>query len=97
MNNLFTILMFAVILVSKTIVYIFGFQNSPGLFFVPVIVKIGISWILLSKFEPNFLLPLDSRKVDLPPCVLPGANLDSVQGQEEDGKNIWYFSGSLLC
>ena len=54
MNNLFTILMFAVILVSKTIVYIFGFQNSPGLFFVPVIVKIGISWILLSKFEPNF-------------------------------------------
>ena len=54
MNNLFTVIMFAVILVSKTIVYIFGFQNCPGLFFVPVIVKIGISWMLLTAFEPNF-------------------------------------------
>ena len=54
MNNLFTVIMFAVILVSKTIVYMFGFQNSPGLFFVPVIVKIGISWILLTAFEPSF-------------------------------------------
>merc|ERR1719331_1905359 len=54
MSSFFTVLMFAVILVSKTIVYIFGFQNCPGLFFVPVIVKIGISWILLTAFEPNF-------------------------------------------
>merc|ERR1719237_1483641 len=54
LGSLFTVIMIAVILVSKTMVYIFGFQNSPGLFFVPVIVKIFISWILLTAFEPSF-------------------------------------------
>ena len=54
LNNLFTILMFVVILLVKIIVYMYGFQNSPGLFFVPVFVKIALTWLLLSFFEPNF-------------------------------------------
>ena len=53
-GGIFTVLMFTLMIVTKVGVYIFGFQNSPALFFVPVIVKIGISWILLTAFEPNF-------------------------------------------
>ena len=54
LGGIFTVLMFTLMIVTKVGVYIFGFQNSPGLFFVPVIVKIGISWILLIVFEPKF-------------------------------------------
>ena len=53
-SSLFTALMFVIILLAKIIVYMYGFQNSPGLFFVPVVVKIALTWILMSKFEPNF-------------------------------------------
>ena len=54
LNNLYTVLMLVIILLMKIVVYIFGFQNSPGLFFVPVVVKIALTWILMSIFEPNF-------------------------------------------
>ena len=53
-SSLLTLLMFMFILLAKIIVYMFGFQNSPGLFFVPVVVKIALTWLLMSKFEPNF-------------------------------------------
>ena len=53
-SNLSTVTMFIFILVAKVIVYIVGFQNTPGLFFVPVVVKILASWILLNTFEPEF-------------------------------------------
>ena len=42
-SSFFTTLMFVIILLAKIIVYMFGFQNNPGLFFVPVIVKHGSS------------------------------------------------------
>ena len=54
LSNFFTVLMFVIILLAKIIVYMFGFQNHPGLFFVPVIVKIALTWLLMSIFEPNF-------------------------------------------
>ena len=61
LSSLLTVLMFVIILLAKIIVYMFGFQNSPGLFFVPVVVKIALTWLLMSKFEPNFrfLMPHD--------------------------------------
>ena len=60
-SSLFTALMFVIILLAKIIVYMYGFQNSPGLFFVPVVVKIALTWILMTKFEPNFssMMPHD--------------------------------------
>ena len=54
LNSLLTVLMFVIVLIAKIIVYMFGFQNSPGLFFVPVVVKIALTWLLMSNFEPNF-------------------------------------------
>ena len=54
LSNLSTVAMFLFILVAKVIVYIVGFQNTPGLFFVPIVVKILASWILLNTFEPEF-------------------------------------------
>merc|ERR1712016_481377 len=54
LSSFCTALMFVIILLAKIIVYMFGFQNTPGLFFVPVIVKIALTWILMSIFEPNF-------------------------------------------
>ena len=54
LSNLFTVLMLLVILVVKIMVYIFGFQNNPVRFLVPVVLKIAFTWILMAFFEPNF-------------------------------------------
>ena len=50
-----------IILLLKIVAYMYGFQNHPGLFFVPVIVKIALTWLIMGIFEPNFisLLPHD--------------------------------------
>ena len=44
LGGIFTALIFTLMIVTKVGVYIFGFQNMPGLFFVPVIIKIIIGW-----------------------------------------------------
>jgi len=63
LENLSTVAMFLFILVAKVIVYIVGFQNTPGLFFVPVVVKILASCILLNLFEPEFRSLLTHEKL----------------------------------
>ena len=52
--GIFTVLMFALMIVTKVVVYIFGFQNMPGLFVVPVFIRIIIGWFLFAKFDPSF-------------------------------------------
>ena len=63
LSNLSTVTMFLFILVAKVIVYIVGFQNTPGLFFVPIVVKVLASWILLNTFEPEFRSLLAHERV----------------------------------
>ena len=54
LGGIFTALMFTLLIVTKVGVYIFGFQNMPGLFFVPVVIKIIIGWFLFAIFDPAF-------------------------------------------
>ena len=63
LSSFCTVLMLVVILLVKIGVYIFGFQNTPGLFFVPVIVKISLTWVLMSIFDPNFPLMAAHDKI----------------------------------
>ena len=62
-SSICTVLMLVVILLVKIGVYTFGFQNTPGLFFVPVIVKISIMWALMSIFDQNFSLMAAHDKI----------------------------------
>ena len=62
-SSICTVLMLVVILLVKIGVYTFGFQNAPGLFFVPVIVKISIMWALMSIFDQNFSLMAAHDKI----------------------------------
>ena len=61
--SMFTVLMFAFMIVTKVVVYMFGFQNMPGLFFVPVIIRLGIGWILFTTFDQNFSSLLAQHKM----------------------------------
>ena len=63
LNTVCTVLMLVVILLVKIGVYIFGFQNTPALFFVPVIVKISLTWVLMSIFDSNFPLMAAHDKI----------------------------------
>ena len=83
LSNLSTVAMFLFILVAKVIVYIVGFQNTPGLFFVPVVVKILASWILLNTFEPEFRSLLAHERLTCL-CIISRAALYPLQRQEED-------------
>ena len=42
------------VILTKVAVYILGFQNTPGLLFVPITIHMTISFTLLSRFEPQF-------------------------------------------
>ena len=55
--------MFTLMIVTKVGVYIFGFQNMPGLFFVPVVIKIGVGWFLFGIFDPAFSSMLSQDKI----------------------------------
>ena len=53
-NSLLMLLMWTVILVTRISVYILSFLNTPGFFFVPMLVKILASVCLLYKYVPTF-------------------------------------------
>jgi len=64
------VLFWVILLVTKVTVYLFGFMNSPGLFWVPMLVKIGLLWLLLASFsckdfEPFKALPAHDKFVYL--------------------------------
>merc|ERR1712223_2181266 len=63
LSSICAILMFAFMIVTKVVVYIFGFQNMPGLFFVPVIARLSIGWILFTSFDQNFSSMLAQNKM----------------------------------
>ena len=63
LGGIFTVLMFILMIVTKVGVYIFGFQNMPGLFVVPVVIKIGIGWFLFGIFDPAFSSMLSQDKI----------------------------------
>ena len=42
------VLFWVILLVTKVTVYLFGFMNSPGLFWVPMLVKIGLLCVSFS-------------------------------------------------
>ena len=50
-------------IVTKVGIYIFGFQNMLGLFFVPVVIKIGIGWFLFTIFDPASSSMLTQDKI----------------------------------
>ena len=53
-SNILVFLMFVLILVTKVAIYVVGFQNTPALFWVPVIIKILINWLILNCVEETF-------------------------------------------
>ena len=64
------VLFWVILLVTKVTVYLFGFMNNPGLFWVPMLVKIGLLWFLLASFsckdfEPFKALPAHDKFVYL--------------------------------
>ena len=63
LGGIFTVLMFTLMIVTKVGVYIFGFQNMPGLFVVPVVIKIGVGWFLFTIFDPAFPSMLAHDKI----------------------------------
>ena len=42
------VIFWIILLVIKVTVYVFGFMNNPGLFWVPMLVKMCLCWLLLS-------------------------------------------------
>ena len=42
------------LILTKLGVYIIGFQNTPGLFFVPMFFTLSVSYFILSIMEPQF-------------------------------------------
>ena len=42
------IIFWIVLLLTKIVVYIFGFLNNPGLFWVPMVVKMILLWVFFS-------------------------------------------------
>ena len=48
-------MMWITMLVTKVAVYFISLQNTPGFFFVPMMIRIAISWITLTLTEPAFV------------------------------------------
>ena len=42
------------VILTKVSVFILGFQNTPGLLFVPIIIHMAISFTILTRLEPQF-------------------------------------------
>ena len=64
------VLFWVILLVTKVTVYLFGFMNNPGLFWVPMLVKVSLLWLLLAccccqDFEPFKALPAHDKFVYL--------------------------------
>ena len=55
MGTLLLTIMWITMLVTKVAVYFISLQNTPGFFFVPMVIKIAISWIILTLTEPTFV------------------------------------------
>ena len=53
-SSVLIVLMWICVLLTKISVYVIGFQNTPGLFWVPAVTHIVTYFILLTKFEPQF-------------------------------------------
>ena len=43
------VIVWIILLVLKVAVYVFGFMNNPGLFWVPMFVKMCLIWLAFSK------------------------------------------------
>jgi len=54
LSSVFIILMWNLVFITKLLVYIIGFQNTPILFWVPVIAHMFLAFLLLTKYEPEF-------------------------------------------
>ena len=48
MHTMSLVIFWTILLVVKVAVYVFGFMNNPGLFWVPMLVKMGLCWLLFS-------------------------------------------------
>ena len=83
-------LFWTLLLVAKVSVYVFGFLNNPGLFWVPMLVKICFLWLLFSccsceSFVPYKALPAHDKFVfllanSLVPVSCPSKDTNGMKG-----------------
>jgi len=55
MGTVLLTVMWITMLVTKVAVYFISLQNTPGFFFVPMVIRMAISWITLTCKEPTFV------------------------------------------
>ena len=48
LHTLSLVIFWTILLVIKVLVYVFGFMNNPGLFWVPMLVKMCLLWLFFS-------------------------------------------------
>ena len=57
------VIVWIILLVLKVAVYVFGFMNNPGLFWVPMFVKMCLIWLLFCKCNFFTSLPAHDKFV----------------------------------
>merc|ERR1719490_328019 len=98
-----TLLLWITLLVIKVAIYVVGFMNSPGLFWVPMFLKICLLWLVLSctcscsscckPFEAfRSLLPHDKFVYLLVSCLVPV----SIPSQETKSTKRLYLVSVIL-
>ena len=100
-----TLLLWITLLAMKVTIYVIGFMNSPGLFWVPMFLKICLLWLVLSctcsctcsrcckPFEAfRSLLPHDKFVYLLVSCLVPV----SIPSQETKSTKRLYMVSVIL-
>ena len=101
-NSLLMLLVWTVILVTKISVYILGFLNTPGFFFVPMLVKILASVYLLYKFVPTFRKMEHHQRLVyllisfLVPISIPSKDTKKMQGAYTISLILFFVECSLI-
>ena len=96
--------MWTLLIVTKVIVYVIGFINTPGFFFVPVLIKVSVSFVLFQCFIPDFRRIQSHKKFIyllisfLLPISLPSKQFKSMQRLNIINFLLYFFecSGVLV-
>ena len=88
------------LLVLKVAVYVFGFMNNPGLFWVPMLLKMCLFWLLCHKCKTFKALPHHDKFVFAMASALVPVSVPS--NETKDAKalyvvSIFLFLVECLC
>ena len=92
------VFLWILVLMIKVIVYVVGFINSPGLFWVPMFLKMCLLWLILSfncnaSFEAFRCLPAHDKLVYIiVTCLVP----ISIPSQSRKSAKILYMISVIL-